>query len=101
VAPDRFRLMLLVLAASLAAGGGIAFVLHQLKPVFVGGDMVYRELGIPVLGTVSMAWTARATWKRRSAEGIFAVGMALLLAVFGVVFATLPALTELARQWLA
>jgi polysaccharide chain length determinant protein (PEP-CTERM system associated) len=101
VAPDRFRLMLLVLVASLGAGGGIAFVLHQLKPVFVGSESVYQQLGIPVLGTVSMAWTARATWRRRSAEAVFAVGLALLLVVFGIVFATLPRITALAQQLLA
>ncbi|NGX17077.1 XrtA system polysaccharide chain length determinant [Wenzhouxiangella sp. XN24] len=101
VAPDRFRLILMVLAASLAAGGGLAFMLHQLKPVFVGGDSVYQQLGIPVLGTVSMAWTARATWKRRSAEVVFAVGLLALLAVFGVVFMALPAMTSLAQRMLA
>jgi polysaccharide chain length determinant protein (PEP-CTERM system associated) len=101
VAPDRFRLMLMVLAAALAAGGGVAFVLHQMKPVFVTGEMVYQQLGIPVLGAVSMAWTTRATWRRRRAEVLFGVGLVALLGIFGVVFAALPQMTALAQQWLA
>ena len=101
VAPDRWRLMLMVLAASLAAGGGLAFLLHQMRPVFVSGDMVYQQLGIPVLGTVSMAWTQRAVWKRRSAEAVFAVGLLALLGIFGIVFLAMPAMTALAQRWLA
>lgn len=101
VAPDRFRLLLLVLTAALAAGGGLAFMLHQLKPVFVSGEMVYQQLGIPVLGAVSMAWTGRATWARRRAEALFAIGLAVLLGLFGVVFVAMPRMTALAQQWLA
>ena len=101
VAPDRLLLLAMVLAGSLAAGGGLAFLLHQLRPVFVSGDMVYQQLGIPVLGTVSMAWTTRAIWTRRSAEAAFAVGLLVLLGMFGVVFLALPTMTELAQGWLA
>ena len=101
VAPDRFRLMLMVFAASLAAGGGLAFVLHQMKPVFVTADMVYQQLGIPVLGAVSMAWTQRATWQRRRAEALFALGMVLLFGVFAIVFAAMPRMAALAQGLLA
>lgn len=97
VAPDRFRLMLMVLAAALAAGGGIAFLMHQMRPVFVSGEQVYQELQVPVLGAVSLAWTDSAKWQHRRAEAAFAIGLVLLLGVFGVVFAALPQMTTLAQ----
>jgi hypothetical protein len=93
--------MLMVLVASLAAGGGLAFVLHQLKPVFVTGDMVYQQLGIPVLGTVSMAWTTRASVARRSAEMVFGLGLVVLLGVFGIVFVAMPRMATFVQQLLA
>jgi polysaccharide chain length determinant protein (PEP-CTERM system associated) len=101
VQPHRSMLMLMVLAASLGAGAGLAFVLHLLKPVFVTGEMVYQQLGIPVLGSVSMAWTSRATWAHRRAELVFAVGLVALVALFAGVFALLPQLSEMARELIA
>jgi polysaccharide chain length determinant protein (PEP-CTERM system associated) len=101
VQPHRSMLMLMVLAASLGAGAGLAVVLHLLKPVFVTGEMVYQQLGIPVLGSVSMAWTRRATWAHRRAEVVFAVGLVALVALFAGVFALLPQLSDLARELMA
>jgi polysaccharide chain length determinant protein (PEP-CTERM system associated) len=101
VAPDRLRLMVMVLFAALGAGGGLAFVLHQMKPVFVTGEMVYQQLGIPVLGSVSMAWTKPAMWARRRTEMVFALGLILLFGIFGVVFLALPRMAALAQQLLA
>jgi polysaccharide chain length determinant protein (PEP-CTERM system associated) len=101
VAPARFRLMLMVLAGALGAGAGLAFVLHQMRPVFVTGETVYRQLGVPVLGAVSMAWSRRATWARRRAEVVFALGLMLLFGVFGVVLAATSRMAALAQQLLA
>lgn len=101
VAPDRLRLVLVVLAAALGAGGGVAFLLHQMRPVYVSGDAVYQDLQVPVLGTVSMVWTSRATWKRRSAEAVFAMGMLMLLCVFAGVIVLLPRLANFAQRMLA
>jgi hypothetical protein len=43
-----------------------------------------------VLGAVSMAWTARARRQRRGAEAVFAFGLTVLVAVFGVVIVAMP-----------
>ena len=94
VAPDRFRLMLMVLAAALAAGGGVAFLMHQAKPVFASANQLYEELGLPVLGAVTMAWTPKAKLKHRGTEAVFLLGIALLVGVFGVVFITLNDMTR-------
>jgi polysaccharide chain length determinant protein (PEP-CTERM system associated) len=101
VAPDRPRLLLLVLAASLGIAAGLAFALHMLRPVFISGQAIYQDLQIPVLGTVSMAWTRRANWVRRRAEILFGVGLLLLFGVFGVVFSRLPDMAQLAQRLLA
>lgn len=101
VKPHRFLLMLMVLGGSLGAGAVLAFILHKAKPTFVTGEMVYQQLGIPVLGAVSMAWTSRATWARRRAELAFMVGLVALLGVFGAVFVLLPQLPAVVRQLIA
>jgi polysaccharide chain length determinant protein (PEP-CTERM system associated) len=101
VEPHRLLLMLMVLAGSLGGGGALAFILHKARPTFVTGEMVYQQLGIPVLGAVSMAWTSRATWARRRAELAFMVSLVVLLGVFGAVFVLLPQLPALVRQLVA
>jgi polysaccharide chain length determinant protein (PEP-CTERM system associated) len=100
VAPDRFRLMLMVLAAALAAGGGLAFLLHQARPVFSSANQLYEGLGVPVLGSVSMAWTRRAMWRHRRTEVVFALGLVLLVGVFGVVLVALPQMTVMVQDLL-
>ena len=101
VEPNRQMLILLSLFAALGAGGGLAYFLHLMKPVFITGEMVYEQLGVPVLGAVSMAWTSRALRQRRSAEVLFASGLVTLIGVFGVTFVLLDNLTDFARQLLA
>lgn len=101
VGPNRTLYMLAVLVAALGAGAGLAFVLHQVKPVFVSGDMVYEQLGIPVLGAVSMAWTQRAMAARRTTEALFAAGILLLFGVFAGVFATQSHLAQIFQRLLA
>lgn len=101
IGPNRYLYAVMVLIAALAAGAGLAFVLHQLRPVFATGDDVYQQLGIPVLGVVSMAWTQRATWALRRAEAMFALGIVALLALFLAVFAGMPQLAAMVHGWLA
>ena len=101
VEPNRRMLMLLALVAALGAGAGLAFVLHQLRPVFITGKMVYQELGVPVLGNVSMVWTERAIGERRRAEWLFGGGIGLLVCVFGVLFMISPRLSVLIQQVLS
>lgn len=101
VDPNRHMLLLLALLAALGTGAGLAFVLHQLRPVFITGRMVYQELGIPVLGSASMTWTNHAVLERRRAELMFVAGLLLLLCVFGVTFLILSDLSMFTRQALS
>lgn len=98
VAPNRFKLMVFLLAGALGAGGGLAFVMHQLRPVFASGDQLYQQLGLPVLGSVSMAWTRRAKWRRRRTEFAFLLALGALVVVFGGVLLMLPQATMLVQE---
>jgi polysaccharide chain length determinant protein (PEP-CTERM system associated) len=98
VAPERARLLFLVLAAALGAGAALSFVLHQLRPVFISSQSIYQELQVPVLGSVSMAWTPKANWQRRRAEFAFLVALVALLGAFGGLFTRLPEVTALAQR---
>ncbi|NND55159.1 MAG: hypothetical protein HKN56_09360 [Gammaproteobacteria bacterium] len=101
VEPNRQMLLMLALVAALGAGAGVAFILHQLRPVFITGRSIYQELGIPVLGSVSMTWTKSATSELRRVELLFTVGLLLLLGVFGVTFMSLTDISVYARNMLA
>jgi len=54
VSPNRAIMIPLVLAASIALGAGLTFVLNQAKPVFSTRRSVEQALGLPVLGSIHM-----------------------------------------------
>lgn len=73
VAPDRPKLLIFVLFAALAAGAGGAYLVHQVKPVFVEPRALMEATGLPVLGTVSLTWLERHRAQRRFEAGSLAV----------------------------
>jgi len=78
VAPNRPRLILVVLFAALAAGAGLAYLLHQLKPVFSSTRQLGEITGLPVLGFVNMIFLGRhQAVARRSAIAYVAIGVLL------------------------
>lgn len=83
VAPNRSRLLVVVLLFATAVGGGFAFFLHQVRPVFLDAEHLRQVTGLPVLGTVSRVWTRKARGHVMSLLG-FAGGMSMLLALFAV-----------------
>ena len=79
VAPQRGLLIFGALIAGLGLGGGIAFLLHQLNPVFHDVTTLRRVSGRPILGVVSMTWLERGRARRRFDFMCFAgVGMGLV-----------------------
>ena len=75
-APNRPRLMSLVLLAAVGGGLGIAFLLSQLRPTF-GDERRLREVsGMQVLGTIAMEWTDEQS--RRRTRGLFAFVLSFL-----------------------
>ncbi len=92
VAPNRALLLLGVLVGALAAGGALAYLLHQLNPVFTTRDQVYSELDLPVLGSVSMAWTPAQLRAQKWSHWSYGLAITSLVGVFVGVF--------VARDWL-
>jgi hypothetical protein len=82
VSPKRPLMLAAVLFMGIGAGCGLAFVLHQLRPVFNSTAALNEVTGLPVLGVVSMAWIDRYRLHRRHVILWYAVGSALLLVAF-------------------
>jgi polysaccharide chain length determinant protein (PEP-CTERM system associated) len=79
VFPKRGRLILLVLAGGLAAGLAVAYVMHQLRPVFTSPRQLTEVTQLPVLGGVSMTWRERHQAAARRAVWVYSLGTALLI----------------------
>ncbi len=81
----------MLLAASLLAGlgigGGFAFLMHQLNPVFNDAETLHRIGGRPILGVVSRTWLERSRVRRRADVVTFAAATAALIVVFIGTFA--------------
>ena len=88
VFPKRTRLIFQVLAAGLAAGLGVAYLMHQLRPVFTSPRQLTEATQLPVLGTVSMTWVERHRAAGRRAVWAYSFGAALLVLVAVVTFLT-------------
>ena len=86
VAPNRPLLIIGVLLAGLAAGGGLAYVLYQLKPVFDTARQLGAVTGLPVLGVVSMTWLEKQNLQKRRGLAAFVGAAASLVLAAGVVF---------------
>jgi hypothetical protein len=81
--PNRPQLFSLVFFGSLLAGIGVALLLSQVRPTFMSHAQLREITGRPVLGTVSMNWTAQEKTRRK--RSLFAFGFSLvgLLVLFG------------------
>ena len=88
VFPKRNRMILQVLAAGLAAGLGVAYLLHQLRPVFSSPRQLTEVTQLPVLGGVSMTWVERHRAAGRRALWAYSFGAALLVLVAVVTLLT-------------
>ena len=68
VAPKRLLMTIGVLLAALAAGGGLSYLLAQIRPVFSSMDTLSRVAGLPVLGTVNRVIVNAAARQRQQFE---------------------------------
>lgn len=85
VAPNRPRLIAMVLFAGLFAGAGLTFLLNQMKPVFDNVRTLGDVTGLPVLGAVSRTWRERHRAERKMEVIRLGAACAALLVVFGLV----------------
>jgi polysaccharide chain length determinant protein (PEP-CTERM system associated) len=100
VAPNRPMLALMVLLVGIGAGVGVAYLLHQFKPVFSTTRQLHELTSLPVLGAVSMTWLDRHRSVVRSGVYLYAGTGALLLTASLVVIATEGGVTRLAQSLL-
>ena len=85
VFPKRPLFAIGALAAAIAAGCGVAFLLNILRPAFGSVQRLHEVTGLPVLGTVSMTWVERHHAEvRRSALRLAGAmfGMVLVCGLF-------------------
>jgi type II secretory pathway component PulF len=88
-APNRPLLVSLVLLAALAGGAAFAFMLSQVRPTFSDERRLREVCGLPVFGTVVMAWT-QAQLRRRT-KGLIALALSFLslLSAYAAIMAML------------
>jgi len=88
-APNRPALMSIAMLIALGAGIGIAFVLSQIRPTFSDEKRLRDISGLPVFGTVVMAWTDAQRSKRRKSLIAFLLSFVSLLSAYGTIMAAL------------
>jgi polysaccharide chain length determinant protein (PEP-CTERM system associated) len=77
--PKRVGMSSMVFAGAMAVGLAIAFLFFLLRPVFSDRRQLNEAVGIPVLGSVNMIWTAKQRRRKRIGN------LAFFVAFFGFV----------------
>ncbi|HKD54404.1 MAG TPA: XrtA system polysaccharide chain length determinant [Steroidobacteraceae bacterium] len=81
ISPDRPRLIMVVLLGGVLAGLAVAYLLHQLRPVFTSARQLTDYTQLPVLGVVSMTWLERHKARERRALWVYSGATAILVAL--------------------
>jgi polysaccharide chain length determinant protein (PEP-CTERM system associated) len=101
VAPNRNALIPLVLLLGLGAGGTLAYVLHQIWPVFSTPRQLAAITGLPVLGVVSLTWLEKNRALAKRGLLAFAGTGAMLLLTGAFLLAAQYRAVRLVHDWLA
>ena len=88
-APNRPALISMVMVLALGAGIGLALVLSQIRPTFSDEKRLRELSGLPVFGTVAMAWTEAQRSRRRKGLVAFLLSFVSLLSAYGTLVAAL------------
>jgi polysaccharide chain length determinant protein (PEP-CTERM system associated) len=81
--PNRLQLFSLVFVVALFAGLAGAFLLSQLRPTFLSQAALRDATGLPILGSVSMNWTAEQTVLRKRRLLALAASVLVLFGLYG------------------
>lgn len=80
--PNRALLAIVVLFTALGAGGGLAYLLSMMRPVYLNTDQIRQSLGgIPVIASIGLVEDARHTRRQRTnlaGYGVLATGLMLM-----------------------
>ncbi len=85
--PSRAILISVVFALAIGSGLGTAFLLSQVRPAFSDPASLRQAFGLAVLGTVSLAHSARQHGWQVAKLSTFALCALLLIGSYGVVLA--------------
>ena len=86
VSPKRGLLTLGALVAGIAGGIGLMFLLYMLRPVFITTTELNNFLGLPVLGSVKIRWSADQKDKLKFELTKFLMVAGCLIVIFIFVF---------------
>lgn len=90
VLPNRLLLISLVLGLGLACGGGVAYLLNQIRPVFFTARQLAYVSGLPVLGSISVAGIQQVRATRHRQLAVFCAVVGLLAVSAFAVYALQP-----------
>jgi polysaccharide chain length determinant protein (PEP-CTERM system associated) len=98
VFPNRPLFLFAVLIAGVGIGGGVAYLMHMLRPVFSSSRSLSELTGMPVLGTVTRSWVEK--YRAQLHKGVlrYSIASGLLFVVFIVVVAAQRPASQLLRQ---
>ncbi len=81
--PPRQAYLLFLIPVGFGIGGGFAFFLHQIRPVFHNKRLLSDWTGRPVLGSVSLVMTRNQRRLRFVAVTVFGFAALVLVAIVG------------------
>jgi polysaccharide chain length determinant protein (PEP-CTERM system associated) len=81
IAPNRPLLIAASFVVAVVAGGAIAYLMYLLKPVFFSARQLAAVTGVPVLGSVSMAWLEKHRAKQHRSVILYVGTAAALVSV--------------------
>lgn len=101
VAPKRPFLIAVVLVAGLGLGVAVAYLLHQMKPIFTNARQLNEVTGLPVLGTVSMTWLDKYRVFERREQLVYAALAFVLIVLGGGMLVTAGRASQLVHRFVA
>ena len=85
--PNRPRLFSLVFVGALVAGLATALLMSQIRPTFLSQASLREVTGVPILGAISMNWTAEQKVRRKRRLYALGVSVFFLFGAYGAVLA--------------
>jgi len=86
-APNRPLFMSIIFAGGILSGIALAVFMSQVKMTFDNRRSLADAIGLPVLGSVSVIWTAPMLFKRRLAKASFVLISLMLVGVYSALMA--------------
>ena len=89
VGPKRPQLMSAVFVLALATGLGAALLMSQVRPTFLSQASLREVTGVPILGSISMNWTAEQQERRKKRLYALGASVFMLFGAYGAVMAVI------------